>query len=159
MTQPKERILFLYLSTGGGHLAAAKALAAELHHSSDSVETHLLDGIPRRARVMRAIIEGGYRFVTDTMPLLWPILYQTTTIPMLMHYNSIMMIFYATPIIRRYIRKHKITRIVSLHFLLNLPLFRSLRPTAATRHAVGNSGFRSLYLPPRYGFFASLPPW
>ena len=67
---------------------------------------------------------------------------------MLMHYNSIMMIFYATPIIRRYIRKHKITRIVSLHFLLNLPLFRSLRQLRRLDMPSVTVGFRSLYLSP-----------
>ena len=129
MEQPKERVLFLYLHTGGGHISLARSLAAECseRNSSREVEVHLLDGIPERANLSRALIEDGYRFATLSIPLIWPVLYQTTRIALFMYYHAYSMILISCARIRNYIRKHKITRIVNLHFLMNAPLFRALR--------------------------------
>lgn len=125
----QERILFLYLATGGGHISAARAIAAEFtrRYAPETVTTHLLDGIPRKAWFWRMIIEDGYRLVTHIFPLLWPILYRVTSFPLFMFYHSRSMILISSAIIRRYIRKHKITRVVSLHFLMNAPLSSALK--------------------------------
>ncbi len=129
MNRAKERILFLYLATGGGHISTARALAAEFNrrYSPEEVETHLLDGIPPGAALWRVLIEGGYRFSTLVIPVFWKILYRIGTIPIFMHGNSQSMILISCAHIRRYIRKHRITRIVNLHFLMNTPLYRALR--------------------------------
>jgi UDP-N-acetylglucosamine:LPS N-acetylglucosamine transferase len=132
MSQAKERILFLYLSTGGGHISAARALAQEIEYrySPDEVEIHLFDGIPQGgSEVQRTLVEKGYRFSTLTMPFLWSIISQISNIPFVMNANTKSMSFFSVPFIRKYIREHRITRVVNLHFLLSRPLFRALRQT------------------------------
>ena len=128
MSKP-ERILFLYLPTGGGHVSAARALASEINsrYPDNSVETYLLDGLSPRSKFQRVLVEGGYQFTTLTVPILWPLVYQLSTHPLLMAFQSWAMTGYSAPYIRRFIRKHEITRVVNLHFLLNSPLYRALR--------------------------------
>ena len=126
----RERILFLYLSTGGGHIAAARALAAECArcYTPQEVEIHILDCIPsQETKLPRVFIEHGYRFVTLSLPFIWPVLYQLTTIPLLMHYYTKAMTLLSSAHIRHYIRQHNITRVVNLHFLITAPLLRALR--------------------------------
>jgi UDP-N-acetylglucosamine:LPS N-acetylglucosamine transferase len=132
MSRAKERILFLYLSTGGGHISAARALAQEIEYryGPDEVEIHLLDGIPQGgSEIQRTLVEKGYRFATLTMPFLWSVIYQISNIPFMMNMHTKSMSFFSTPFIRKYIREHNITRVVNLHFLLSRPLFRALRQT------------------------------
>ncbi|KGE70769.1 glycosyltransferase [Spirochaeta lutea] len=124
----KERILFLYLPTGGGHIAAARALQREItsSYSPDEVELFLLDGLNPNSRVQRALVEQGYQFSTFTVPILWPLIYQMSLIPWVMHVHTFAMVLYSTGHIRRFIREHKITKVVNLHFLLTRPLYRAL---------------------------------
>ena len=129
MNQTKERILFLYLKAGGGHVSAARALAAEFNrrYSHEEVETHLLDCIPQKANLWRKFIEGGYRFFITNAPLLWEIFWKLSTIPLIMRNNSPTMLLITSAQIRRYIRKHRITRIVNLHPFMHISLFRALK--------------------------------
>ncbi|AHC14222.1 glycosyltransferase [Salinispira pacifica] len=132
MNETRERILFLYLSTGGGHISAARALANELEfrYSPEEVEIHLFDGIPDNgSEIQRTLVERGYRFSTLTLPFLWSIIYQVSNIPFVMNFHTKAMNFFSVPFLRKYIRKHRITRVVNLHFLLTRPLFRALRQT------------------------------
>ncbi len=132
MAEAKERILFLYLSTGGGHISAARALAQEIEgrYAPHEVEVHIFDGIPNNgSEVQRALVEKGYRFTTLTMPFLWSIVYQISNIPFVMNSHTKAMSFFSTKFIRKFLREHSITRVVNLHFLLSRPLFRALRQT------------------------------
>lgn len=122
--------MFLYLSTGAGHVSAARALAKELEerYDPDEVEIHLFDGIPEGgSEFQRTLVEKGYRFCTLTIPALWTIIYQSSNIPFVMNIHTKSMSFFSTKYIRKYIRKHNITRVVNIHFLLTRPLFRALR--------------------------------
>lgn len=124
-----ERILFLYLPTGGGHISAARALASEIQsrYEPGAVEVFLLDAFSPQSRLQRTLVEGGYQFSTLKAPWLWPIIYRTATLPFVMWFHTLSMRVYSAPIIRRFIRKHNITRVVNLHFLLTKSLFRALR--------------------------------
>ena len=119
----------MYLATGGGHIAAAKALTAECArlYTSEEVETHILNGIPENGmKFRRLLVEGGYRFSTLTLPLLWQAIYCITSLSPIMHYNSVIMAHSFGPAIRKYIRQHNITRIVNLHSFLISPIFHAL---------------------------------
>ncbi len=97
-------------------------------YSPEEIEIHLLDGIARSgADFQKKVVEDGYRACTSSIPLIWPFLYQVSNLPFIMDMYSKSMSFYSAPLIRKYIRKHGITRIVNLHFLLNRSLMKALR--------------------------------
>lgn len=129
MTKNPERILFLYLPTGGGHISAAKALASEIQsrYPNGEVETFLLNGLSPTSQIQKSIVEGGYQFTTLTFPILWALVYQMSTSPFIMAAQSWAMTGYSAPYIRRFIREHNITKVVNLHFLMNRPLYRALK--------------------------------
>ncbi len=57
-----EKYLFLYLKTGGGHLAPAKAVARKIQSKHKaSVEIELADGLEESGKIIRKIIENGYK--------------------------------------------------------------------------------------------------
>ncbi|WP_455381575.1 glycosyltransferase [Salinispira pacifica] len=118
--QPKERILFLYLSTGGGHISAARALADTIreHYGPNEVEVYLLDGIPQGDKFQRSVVEKGYMYMSSRYPLLWTGLYELTRIPLVMHLQTAPMTNHSWKHIERFIEEKQITRIVVLHFLL-----------------------------------------
>ena len=58
----KQKIAFLYLNTGGGHLAPARALASGLQAAyPDTVEPVLFNGFSEKMRVCRYFFEDGYQ--------------------------------------------------------------------------------------------------
>jgi len=125
----KERILFLYLSTGAGHVSAARALADAIRerHGPDEVEVYLLDGIPRGNKFQRSIVEKGYMYMSARFPLLWTGVYELTRFPVVMHLQTAPMTNNSWKHIERFIEEKQITRIVVLHFLLIRSIARIFR--------------------------------
>lgn len=124
-----ERILFLYLPTGGGHISAARALAAEIESRFDpgGVELFLLDGLKPKSRFQRILVEKGYQFTTVKVPFLWPVIFQISRLRTILMWHTLSMCAYSVPHIRRFIREKRITRVVNLHFLLTRPLHLALK--------------------------------
>lgn len=127
--QPKERILFLYLSTGGGHISAARALADSIreHNDPNDVEVYLLDGIPRGDKFQRSVVEKGYMYMSSRYPLLWTGVYEMTRIPLVMHLQTAPMTNHSWKHIERFIEEKQITRVVVLHFLLIRSIARIIK--------------------------------
>jgi UDP-N-acetylglucosamine:LPS N-acetylglucosamine transferase len=56
------KYLFLYLKTGGGHLAPAKAVAEKIKTKRRiDVEILLVDGLSESNTVVKKVIEDGYK--------------------------------------------------------------------------------------------------
>ena len=128
---PKERVLFLYLSTGGGHISAARALADTIKERSapGDVEVYLLDGIPRGDKFQRSIVEKGYMYLSSRFPLLWTGVYELTRMRPVMHLQTAPMTNHSWKHIQRFIEEKQITRIVVVHFLLIRSIARFFRRT------------------------------
>lgn len=120
----KERILLLYLKTGGGHLAAGKAIEKrirELHDDKD-VEVYLFDPLPSDNLVWTVLFQKGYGFTSHRFSYLWVGAYFFSTHVRLVKvlWNFLMLlIFWRT--IAQAVKEHEITKIVLLHCLLILP--------------------------------------
>ncbi len=129
--RPRERILFLYLSTGAGHISAARALADTIleRHGPDEVEVYLLDGIPQGDKFQRSVIEKGYMYLSSRFPLLWTGVYEFTRMQWVMHLQTAPMTNHSWKHIRRFIEEKQITRIVVVHFLLVRSIARFFRRT------------------------------
>ena len=122
-----ERILFLYLNTGGGHRSAARALAGRMNEKCTGVETFLLDGISPKSKFQRTVIENGYRVTGITHPWFWPGIYEFSKLRAMQDLYSVGMSYFSASHIAETIRTKKITRIVILHYLLSRPVSTALK--------------------------------
>ncbi|MFW5769258.1 MAG: hypothetical protein ACOCYA_04290, partial [Spirochaetota bacterium] len=74
-----ERIAFLYLKTGGGHISAARALQSYIRGKERSdTETYLFDPVPEDAFLANLLLQDGYRFTSHTVRPMWILLYEVS---------------------------------------------------------------------------------
>ena len=79
----KKKYLFIYLKTGGGHLAPARAIFNYLNkHFSDIAEPQLIYGFEKTPRWVQYIIEDGYRILQYTGKWFFELLYAVNKIPL-----------------------------------------------------------------------------
>jgi len=123
----KEKYLFLYLNTGGGHLAPARAVAAQFEqHYPDSTEVLLVDGFANAARAVKDVIEKGYRFLQIHMPWFYEFLYAANKIPLVSKNTLRNISLLIEKNINAVILHHKPDKIVVFHFFLIDPALRVL---------------------------------
>jgi processive 1,2-diacylglycerol beta-glucosyltransferase/1,2-diacylglycerol 3-beta-galactosyltransferase len=124
----QQRIMFLYLHTGGGHISAAKALSRDIEsrYSGDEVQLHIVNGAGATRNANRKFIEDGYTLASSAFPFLWPPQYNLGSYRPAMSYVTNHMRVTCTDLIARYITEHRITKVVVLHFLLVAPLRSAL---------------------------------
>jgi UDP-N-acetylglucosamine:LPS N-acetylglucosamine transferase len=73
-----KRVLVVYSRVGGGHLSAARALAAELE-SSAKVTTTLVDAYLECGRFPSTLIPAAYARLARAHPRLWSMVYHRST--------------------------------------------------------------------------------
>src|SRR5271168_1614964 len=70
-----RRILILSADVGEGHAAAARALAQQLGDSPEPTEVTVIDGLAAMGRVLRPVVEDGYRMQLRFIPWTYTIVY------------------------------------------------------------------------------------
>ena len=60
-----KKYLFIYLKTGGGHLAPARAVSEYFKKGERNPEIMLVDGFAKSGRLVKMVIEDGYRVLQD----------------------------------------------------------------------------------------------
>ncbi|MEA2299975.1 MAG: processive 1,2-diacylglycerol beta-glucosyltransferase [Solirubrobacteraceae bacterium] len=70
-----RRVLILSANVGEGHAAAARALEAQLEAGPDEVEVTVIDGLRAMGRVLRYVVEDGYRTQLRVMPWSYSLTY------------------------------------------------------------------------------------
>ncbi len=75
MTGNANRVLFLYLPTGGGHASNAKAIGGVLS-SRYGAEVRIFDPVSDDFKLMRIVLEDGYRLASLKVPFVWEALYR-----------------------------------------------------------------------------------
>src|SRR3981081_295561 len=63
-----RRILILSADVGEGHAAAARALAQQLEEAPEPAEVTVIDGLAAMGRVLRPVVEDGYRVQLRFLP-------------------------------------------------------------------------------------------
>ncbi|MFA5834981.1 MAG: glycosyltransferase [Bacteroidota bacterium] len=128
MQNQKQKYLFLYLRTGGGHLAPARSVAkyvAERH--SDRIEPILIDGLAEAVHIAKYIIEDGYRMLQAKAKWYYEFLYATNKFPPIGYFNVAVANFFVKQYIKKRIREEQPVKIVIFHFFLITPVYQVLK--------------------------------
>jgi UDP-N-acetylglucosamine:LPS N-acetylglucosamine transferase len=128
MEKKKSKYLLLYLKTGGGHLAPARSLANYLNNNyGSSVETFLVDGFVKTNRLVRFIIEDGYRISQTKAPWIYETLYALYKIPFISKINNFLLSFFIYPGIKEILKKERPEKILIFHFFLIKPVYKLVK--------------------------------
>jgi processive 1,2-diacylglycerol beta-glucosyltransferase len=70
-----RRVLILSADVGEGHAAAARALAAQLKAAPQPTDVTVIDGLAAMGRVLKPVVEDGYRVQLRFIPWTYTIVY------------------------------------------------------------------------------------
>jgi processive 1,2-diacylglycerol beta-glucosyltransferase len=71
----RRRVLILSAEVGEGHAAAARALAQQLEADPTPAEVTVIDGLEAMGRLLRLVVEDGYRVQLRFMPWTYTVFY------------------------------------------------------------------------------------
>ncbi|MBN1969700.1 MAG: hypothetical protein JXR48_07060 [Candidatus Delongbacteria bacterium] len=123
----KKKMLFLYLKTGGGHFSAAKSIKDYLMSTYDDMEIVLGDGLENGNKVVRAIIEDGYRLSQSIALWVYELLYGFHKVKPISKMTTKIVSNFIKPKIKEFIENHNPEKIVIFHFFLVDPVLKVLK--------------------------------
>ena len=120
----KQRIGFLYLKTGGGHISGANALIARLKETyPDNAEYIPQNGFNSSNIVSRVFFEKGYAATSNYFEPGYVAFYQLTKSRKILTFCEWLMRPFIVKNIAAFLKTEKITKLVCLHEIL-IPLAR-----------------------------------
>ncbi len=123
----KKKYFLLYLKTGGGHLAPAKSIANTLTHNyGDEIDPILIDGFKKTNKIVKWLIEDGYRILQAKARWLYQTLYLVYKSSVIGKMNSNTISFFVKPYLRELFRETKPDKVIIFHFFLIQPLIEVL---------------------------------
>ncbi len=123
----KKKYLFLYLKTGGGHLAPARALKEALESRYPEIaEAELVDGLEGSVKPAQWIIEDGYRTSVNYAKWVFETLYAVNKIDFFGKLSKQMFAPVAKNIIEEQVQKHRPNSILIFHYFLIEPVYQVL---------------------------------
>jgi UDP-N-acetylglucosamine:LPS N-acetylglucosamine transferase len=129
----KKKHLFVYLKTGGGHLAPARAIFNYLNkHFPDKVEPKLIYGFENTPRWVQYIIEDGYRMLQYTGKWFFEFLYALNKVPLIASISCNLLAPFMSKYIEEVILNEKPDKIVIFHFFCIIPIYRILKKNNLT---------------------------
>jgi processive 1,2-diacylglycerol beta-glucosyltransferase len=134
-----RRVLILSADVGEGHAAAARTLAAQLEDSPQQAEVTVIDGLAAMGRVLRPVVEDGYRVQLRFFPWTYTVIYWLLkhVAPIRSVASRLLCVFGSRPLARS-IAEHEPDVIVSTYPAVTVVLARLRRtgevtcPTVAT---------------------------
>jgi processive 1,2-diacylglycerol beta-glucosyltransferase/1,2-diacylglycerol 3-beta-galactosyltransferase len=124
----KKKYLFVYLKTGGGHLAPARAIFNYINkHFADFAEPKLIYGFEKTPRWVQYIIEDGYRMLQYTGKWFFEFLYALNKIPLVARITCNLLAPFMSRYLEEAILNEKPEKIVIFHFFCIIPIYRILK--------------------------------
>ncbi len=128
MTKNKRKYLLFYLKTGGGHFAPASSLAGYLkQHHSGEVNPVLIDGFEKTNRIVKNLIEDGYRNLQSKAKWAYEALYAFNKIKLFARISCFIVSKSSVKFIKKRILEEKPEKIVVLHFFLIEPVYEAVK--------------------------------
>ena len=130
MGRKRQKILFLYLNTGGGHFRAAKAVADYIkkYHLNEA-KISLVEGLEDSGGFVKYFVEDGYRLAQDNFlaNCFYRLLYALNIVPIFAKTSSRLFSRFAGRRLTALVIREKPDKIVIFHFLLVEPVLRALK--------------------------------
>jgi processive 1,2-diacylglycerol beta-glucosyltransferase/1,2-diacylglycerol 3-beta-galactosyltransferase len=129
----KDKILFLYLKTGGGHLAPARAVAEWIaENEPNRAEVKLCDGFEGAPIFLKRVVEDGYRKSQASFKWVFELLYLINKLKPFAWLSSLLVGAFVSRSLRKLIETEKPTKIVVFHFFLIKPIHSIVRRKGLT---------------------------
>ena len=123
-----EKYLFLYLKTGGGHLAPAKAVAEKIKTKRRvDVEILLVDGLSESNIFVKKVIEDGYKNAINKAAWTFEFLYALHKITAVSKLTASLVSYFVKPGLEKQILETMPMKIVVFHFFLIKPVFEIIK--------------------------------
>lgn len=123
----KQKIAFLYLNTGAGHVAPAKALAKGLETAyPGSSESFLLNGFGENMKISRFFFENGYQISSNYFEPSYVLFYRMTEIPFFIRLGNYFVALQGTKYLADFFRDQGITKVICLHEVLIIMARRAI---------------------------------
>jgi UDP-N-acetylglucosamine:LPS N-acetylglucosamine transferase len=124
----KKKYFFVYLKTGGGHLAPARAIFNYMNnHYPDKTEPKLIYGFEKTPRWVQYLIEDGYRMLQYTGKWFFEFLYALNKIPLVARITCNLLAPFMIKYLEETILNEKPDKIVIFHFFCIIPVYRILK--------------------------------
>lgn len=128
MEQNKKKYLLLFLRTGGGHLAPAKAISEYYKkYRSGEIEPVLYDGFEESTKLIKNIVVDGYRILQDKSRFIFSLIYAVHKIKLVAQIASSLVNFFVEKKIEEKILETNPDKIVIVHFFLIKAVNNTLR--------------------------------
>lgn len=128
MNDIKKKYMLVYLKTGGGHIAPAKAIANYMKkYLSDCTKPVLVDGLTEAPEFVRYTIEDGYRILQAKAKWFFELIYASNKIYPFGNLTSIIVSLYLKKYLKKIVVLEKPDVIVCLHFLTIKPINKIIK--------------------------------
>lgn len=122
-----EKYLFFYLKTGGGHLAPARAVSEKIRsRKKGNIEIILADGLSSSSKILKRIIEDGYKQSVNKAMWTFELIYALHKIRTVSLLTSSLVSYFIRPAVEKQILSLNPDKIVIFHFFLIKPVFEIL---------------------------------
>lgn len=124
----KENYLFIYLKTGGGHLAPARSVANYLNRVyPDSINPLLINAFEEAGPLSQYILEDGYRILQAKAQWYYEFLYFTNKLKPIAYWNRYLAHFHSRKYLEKIILEKRPAKIIVFHFFSYAPVFEALK--------------------------------
>lgn len=127
MNNENSKYLFLYLKTGGGHLAPAKAVASYLKSIDRNAEVILADAFENSGWLVRFVVEEGYRFLQRKAKWIYETIYAINKFSMFSESSAKLVSDRVEKQITNLITNQNPDKIVVFHFFLIKPVNKVIK--------------------------------
>lgn len=117
-----ENYMFMYLKTGGGHFAPAKALAERLQNDHSGTKVHLVDGLAESNSMVKKAVEDGYRNSVNNAMWTYSTIYVLHKLQPVSRLTSQLISYFVKPYLEKRILEIQPSKILVFHFLLIKPV-------------------------------------
>lgn len=105
-------------------MAPAKAIAKTLEKNfGDEIDPVLIDGFEKTNKIVKWLIEGGYRTLQSKARWLYKTLYAVYKFNFIAKTNSILISFFVKPYLRKIFNESNPDKVIIFHFFLIEPLY------------------------------------
>jgi UDP-N-acetylglucosamine:LPS N-acetylglucosamine transferase len=119
----KQTYLFLYLKTGGGHLAPARSVANYITTKHPgTIQPKLLDGFTGVNKLVKYLVEDGYRKSQANAIWIFEALYAVNKITLVAKFTTFLISLFVKPVLEKQILNEMPAKIVIFHFFLIRPI-------------------------------------